>query len=263
MEGVWIFSRHGDRSPGRCLSPAHRRQEEAAFWVSKLPYPDSTAAYRAYSQHFPLHVAARNTTNNNQGQFLDTRRNPYGFLSQKGLGQLKASGHWYFDRYNNNHSSYYYGLQRQHLPGASTWENNNVTHDFLAAWQVRVYSTNYLRTVLSAQSFLDGLLGTHCFSPASERKIDLEFTEERNLPTHAWKDKENKSSTTTTTTTLVPVTVRALAQDPLNAFDRNPDLIAELVSQVMTSPEFKQRDAAAAPLASLLPLMATLAPAAR
>lgn len=58
VQGVWIFSRHGDRSPGRCLMLAHRRNEEAAYWVSKLPYPDSTAAYQAYSQFFPLRVQA-------------------------------------------------------------------------------------------------------------------------------------------------------------------------------------------------------------
>ena len=250
VEGVWIFTRHGDRSPGRCLVPAHRRKQEGAFWVSKLPFPDSTAAYNAYSQYFPLQVAERT----NQGHFLDTRRNPFGFLSQKGLAQLKESGHGYLDRYNH--------LGR-HLPGQTTWEN---AHDFLSAWHVSVYSTNYLRTVLSAQSFLDGLLGTHCFSPSQDRPLDWEYYEERNLPDHhsykatassssaAARHASSNNSTTTTTTTpaLVPVTVRALHKDPLNAFDRNPDLIAELVAQVMTSPEFQRRDAAAAPLAARL-----------
>jgi hypothetical protein len=37
VEGVWILSRHGDPTPSRPLSPDHRRDEEAAFWVTKLP----------------------------------------------------------------------------------------------------------------------------------------------------------------------------------------------------------------------------------
>jgi hypothetical protein len=230
VEGVWIFSRHGDRSPGRCLSPAHRKEEEAAYWVSKLPFPDSTGAYRAYANFFPLRVEAPT----NHGTFLDARRNPFGFLTQKGLDQLKQSGHRYFRRYNRH---------GKHLPGQGRWE---VAADFLAAWQVQAYSTNYLRTVLSAQSFLDGLLGTHCFSPAQERAHDPQWTEERRLPDHAWRPHNTDDSL------CIPVHVRALPQDPLNAFDRNPDSIAALVKQVMTSPEFKRRDGAAAPLAGRL-----------
>eukprot|EP00977_Amphora_coffeiformis_P016201 scaffold4947_cov160-Amphora_coffeaeformis.AAC.1 len=248
VEGVWIFTRHGDRSPGRCLSPAHRRNEEASFWVSKLPYPDSTAAYEAYSKFFPLQVKS---TNANQGQFLDTRRNPFGFLSQTGLGQLKQSGHEYFNRYNRH---------AHHMPNQGKWE---FASDFLAAWNVNVYSTNYLRTVLSAQSFLDGLLGTHCFSPSEERSHNVEVWEERNLPDHAsWREgshrrrqqkhRHNNNNSHQDDDVLVPVTVRELSQDPLNAFDRNPDLIAELVSEVMTCKSFQKRDASAASLAGRL-----------
>lgn len=240
VEGVWIFSRHGDRSPGRCLVPAHRRIQEAAYWVSKLPHPDSTAAYQAYSRYFPLRVVQPT----NEGTFLDTRRNPYGFLSQKGLVQLKTAGHDYFDRYNC------YG---RHLPGQGSWKWEKASDDFLAAWNVHAFSTNYLRTVLSAQSFLDGLLGTHCFSPAQERTLDPNYYEERNLPNHDWKHNVDHTSTVhTNTPPLVQVTVRALHKDPLNAFDRNPKLISELVGQVMTSTEFQKRDAAAAPLAARL-----------
>ena len=235
VEGVWIFSRHGDRSPGRCLSPAHRQDDEAAYWVSKLPYPDSTAAYQAYAQWFPLHVAAPT----NEGCFLDVRRNPFGFLTQKGLGQLKQSGHRYFRRYNQ---------LGKHLPGQGRWQ---VAGDFLAAWNVQAYSTNYLRTVLSAQSFLDGLLGTHCFSPARQRPIDAAWTAEVQLPNHEWEPPDC-SWHDDNQALRVPITVRALPQDPLNAFDRNPNLIAQLVTTVMTHPDFRARDGAAAPLAGRL-----------
>jgi len=262
VEGVWIFTRHGDRSPGRCLSPAHRRNEEASFWVSKLPYPDSTAAYEAYSKFYPLQVLSTNT---NQGQFLDTKRNPFGFLSQTGLRQLKQSGHGYFHRYNRH---------AHHMPDQGRWE---LAGDFLAAWNVRAYSTNYLRTVLSAQSFLDGLLGTHCFSPSEDRVRDIEVREERDLPDHgSYRDgahrrrqqqqqqqqpQQRRHGHTTSNhdeknngddDVIVPVTVRELSRDPLNAFDRNPDMIAELVSEVMTSKSFQDRDAAAAALAGRL-----------
>lgn len=251
VEGVWIFTRHGDRSPGRCLSPAHRRNEEAAFWVSKLPYPDSTTAYRAYSRRFPLSVSSSShgvvNDNTNQGRFLDTRRNPFGFLSQTGLRQLEDSGRGYFDRYDRH---------ARHMPRQGRWERAG---DLTAAWRVRAYSTNYLRTVLSAQSFLDGLLGTRCFSPAAARRFDETACEERDLPDH--RHAASSSSCIGSRKghqhdddddVLVPVTVRELSRDPLNAFDRKPDLIAELVSEVMTSRTFQQRDASAAELAGRL-----------
>lgn len=231
VEGIWIFTRHGDRSPGRCLSPAHRRKEEAAYWISKLPFPDSTTAYRTYSRFFPLEIGQ----NYNQGSFLDTPRNPFGFLSQKGLRQLKESGHRYFNRYNHH---------GHHLPGQPLfrWE---YASDFLQAWDVNVYSTNYLRTVLSAQSFLDGLLGTHCFSPSSDREENHKICEEDDLPDHSWRYPKDDDL-------MVKINVRELSKDPLNAFDRNPGLISDLVSEVMTTKEFQARDAAAVPLASRL-----------
>jgi len=108
-----------------------------------------------------------------------------------------------------------------------------------------VYSTNYLRTVLSAQSFLDGLLGTNCFLPNTTRDYDPTLSVESPVPDHSWLPDDRQEE-------LVPVQVRDLSQDPLNAFDRNPDLIADLVSEVMLSDKFLQRDAAAAPLAARL-----------
>lgn len=232
IEGVWIFCRHGDRTPGRALSPAHRRDEEAAFWVSKLPYPDSAFAFEAYSKYFPLDILP----GTNQGNFIDVKRNPFGFLTQTGLAQLKENGHRFFNRYNHH---------GHHLPDQLEWRWE-VSQDFLSAWDVKVYSTNYLRTVMSVQSFLDGLLGTNCYMPSRTRGYDPKVVKEDRIPDHSWaKPDEQKNA-------LVSVCVRDLSNDPLNAFDRNPDLIAELVSEVMLSEDFLKRDAAAAPLAARL-----------
>jgi Histidine phosphatase superfamily (branch 2) len=263
VEGVWIFCRHGDRTPGRALSPAHRRSQEGAFWVrtlkrhtvylsfiflfthvpyalfsfssktSKLPFPDSTAAYEAYCRYFPPEIFP----GTNQGRFLDTPRNPFGFLTQKGLGQLKESGHRFFNRYNHH------GFHRP--DGASNWQWGKA-EDFLSVWNVKAYSTNYLRTILSAQSFLDGVLGTHCFIPTAERIFDPDVCEELRLPDHEWKRGDYGDHE------LVKIHVRELSRDPLNAFDRNPDLMADLVAEVMSGDQFQSRDSVAAPLAARL-----------
>jgi hypothetical protein len=240
VEGVWIFSRHGDRTPSRSLCPAHKRAQEGAYWVSQLPAPESAAAYEAYARLFPLQVPQNADGEQlNGGSFLDTRRNPFGLLTQAGLLQCKESGHQFFNRYNHH---------GRHLPGQTEWRWE-VAHDFLSAWDVSVYSTNYLRTVLTAQSFLDGLLGTHCFAPGVDRPYVAEHAHEVRLPDHAW---QVPAACADADDPLVRVTLRELSRDPLNAFDRNPDLMADLVAQVMATRDFQKRDAAAAPLAGRL-----------
>ena len=245
VEGVWIFCRHGDRSPGRVLSPAHRRNEEGAFWTSRLPYPDSLTAFSSYCKYYPPDIYP----GTNHGEFLDTKRNPYGFLTQKGLSQLKESGHRFFNRYDRC---------GRHLANRDHWRWETA-QDFLAVWKVNVYSTNYVRTILSAQSFLDGLLGTHCFTPSAERTVDDEITKEQVVPDHEWVRETffpNHNTTTcpssSSSSALVPVQVRKLSQDPLNAFDRHPDSMAEYVGEVMKQADFTTRDSAAAPLAARL-----------
>lgn len=232
IEGVWMFCRHGDRTPSRALSPAHRKDEEAAFWMSKLPYPDSASAFEAYCQHFPLDILP----GTNQGKFIDVKRNPFGFLTQRGLEQLKENGHRFFNRYNHH---------GHHFPDQHDWRWE-VAEDFLAVWDVSVYSTNYLRTIMSVQSFLDGLLGTNCYQPKKMRAFKPDIIKEVRIPDHSWAQEEHAEDV------LVKVKVRDLSNDPLNAFDRNPDLIADLVSEVMLSPDFQKRDSAAAPLAARL-----------
>lgn len=231
VEGVWMFCRHGDRVPSRCLAPAHRRDEEAAYWMSKLPCPDSASAFESFSRSFPLEIHP----GFNQGKFIDAVRNPFGFLTQKGLEQLNDNGHRFFDRYNKH---------GHHFPDQKEWRWE-VAQDFLTVWDLRVYSTNYLRTVMSVQSFLDGLLGTHLLLSKGQRSHDPTICRELRVPSHSWRRPDQ-------TEPLVKVQVRDVSNDPLNAFDRNPDIIADLVKEVMTSEEFQKRDGAAAPLAARL-----------
>lgn len=83
---------------------------------------------------------------------------------------------------------------------------------------MRVCSTNYLRTVTSAQCFLDGLLG----------------------------DVEDGMDSG------VSVEVRPRSNDTLNAFDRDPEFMLGLVTDVVESDYFQAQDAIAAPLAARL-----------
>ena len=90
---------------------------------------------------------------------------------------------------------------------------------FLDQWNISIYSTNYLRTVTSAQCFLHGLLG----------------------------DIDHNSHDIT-------VKVRCRGKDTLNAFDKNPEFMMKLVSDVVESVQFQTKDATAATLAARLAL---------
>jgi hypothetical protein len=86
---------------------------------------------------------------------------------------------------------------------------------FLHSWDVQAFSTNYLRTVLSAQCFLDGLLGTGCFVPTRADDIELEDDESRLVPDHM--------TVGDATSGTVSIRIRDRSTDNLNAFDRNPN----------------------------------------
>jgi hypothetical protein len=228
VEGVWIFSRHGDRAPSHCLSPSHKAEEEVEYWTTKLPRPNSYQVYQAFSSKFPpsIHVS-------NEGQFLDVKRFPFGFLSHQGILQTRENGKRLFERYRRigHHFSGKPGLQDQ--------------RNFLKCWDVNVYSTNYLRTILSVQSLLDGILGTKCYD-----NILAEGIKENKgiIPDHSTAPSTNNGA-------LINVKVRGRSEDTLNAFDRNPELIAGLVSEVISSESFQEIDGNAAPLAARLSII--------
>jgi hypothetical protein len=254
VEGVWVFVRHGDRAPSRPLSPPHKQAEEGEFWRRKLPRPDSMAAFEAFSHYFPpvIHPS-------NKGQFLDTTRAPFGFLTHTGIKQTNELG----SRLCNRYDRHGYVQQNNNMVQNNLHPKKNRTHqDFLNAWNLKVYSTNYLRTIMSAQSFLDGLLGTNCYASLGDRirhisadlgvfsGLDL-YEQEIRIPNHETVRKyihDNDGDNEV----LVNVNVRGPHEDTLNAFDRSPEMMAELVSVVISSTEFQTRDGAAAPLAARL-----------
>lgn len=226
--GVWIFFRHGDRAPSRPLSAPHRLDEESMFWQDRLPTPDLRTAFGEYSRFFPPDIHS----SNNNGDFLDVRRFPFGFLTQRGLLQTRENGARLFNRYNRH---------GHHFPDIESYA---CSKDFLDVWDVKVYCTNYLRTVMSAQSFLDGLLGTKVYSTLCQQSRENVATD--HIPRHGDVPIPHADEA------LLRVQVRGRDEDTLNAFDRNPDMMAELVSEVMSSQEFQDRDGKAAPLAARL-----------
>ena len=103
---------------------------------------------------------------------------------------------------------------------------------------------------MSVQSFLDGLLGTDCYASLQTNEVEKDTKKQSStdmrIPTHASVPSKLDQEA------LLRVQVRGRDEDTLNAFDRNPDLMADLVSEVISSPEFQERDGAAAPLAARL-----------
>lgn len=197
VEGIWMFSRHGDRTPARPLSPKHRQREEAAYWVTKLPVPDSKTVFENYSNHYPVKRMGEH-----DDSFFEVKRNPFGFLTSKGLSQLQERGRRFFNRYNKH---------ARHSPSCVDWQ---CAQDFLSDWQMNVYSTNYLRTILSAQSFLDGMFNTNCYTHGRDRDFDYRLAQEKGVPTIG------TCSCNDSPDHLVSIQVRDWRHDPLNAFER-------------------------------------------
>lgn len=229
MEGVWIFCRHGDRTPCRSLSASHKEAEEAAFWTSRLPYPDAVTVFKLLSETYRPMIHP----SNNDGKFFDVERKPFGFLTEHGMQQMRTNGRRFFNRYEQ------YGF---HLEDISDSSDDN---GFLQSWDVRAYSTNYLRTVLSVQCFLDGLLGTDRYDPQKAKGRLSSMSDPGEAIDHNLVPTETAEA-------KVTVKVRDRAKDTLNAFDRHPDLMKSLVGDVISSPYFQEHDANAAPLAARL-----------
>ena len=73
--GVWIFHRHGDRTPNRYLGPRHKYDEECNHWFSRIPpasakWGDGGGAFRELSKFYGVAVSKTQ----NGGQFLDVGR---------------------------------------------------------------------------------------------------------------------------------------------------------------------------------------------
>ena len=214
IEGVWIFHRHGDRAPNRYLGDARYQAAESAYWHSLLP---SIEQYAALSQHFPPSIHS----SQNNGKHTDLNREPFGFLTLNGMDQMRCVGKRFrkrCDRYGH-HSS----------------KQSDKTRSFLEDWNVQAYSTNYLRTVTSVQCFLDGLIGYYN-SDALHACHSTTLTTSDNLA----EDE------------MIQVQVRDKAIDTLNAFDKRPKMMNDLVKNVISMKSFQTVDSEAKGLADQL-----------
>lgn len=203
IEGVWVFHRHGDRAPSEPLCTDEMLDKESSFWKSKLP---ESKEVKSLSKRFPPKIHPSN------GEPLDSKKFPYGFLTRIGASQMYKVGRKLGVRYNQ---------QGYHIESSSSSQKSvSGENCILENWNIQVFSTNYLRTVTSAQFFLKGLLQQH-------------------------QEEQNHN-------TSVPINVRSRYLDTLNAFDKNPEKMRKLVSGVVSSPEFQERDQIAISLATLL-----------
>ncbi len=214
VEGVWVFHRHGDRTPSRPLISENFMDEEAKFWRSKIP-PIDRRYYDLLSNKFPAIIHE-----SYNAKFLDADhgREPYGFLSWKGMEQMYLRGQEISKRYNDNSKEL-----------------------MLDRFDIKAFSTNYLRTVKSCQCFLDGLLS----NPTLHKPKNIDNSDESS-------HYESIDPSDYQTYSGVTIKVRDRKNDTLNAFDKSPDLMKKLVKNVVTQKEFIERDTKAATLAARL-----------
>uniref|UniRef100_A0A7S2H6D3 Uncharacterized protein n=1 Tax=Helicotheca tamesis TaxID=374047 RepID=A0A7S2H6D3_9STRA len=229
VEGVWLFHRHGDRTTNRPLCADHMIELESEFWRSKIP---SEETYDHFNERFPPNLHESHARHG----YLDAKREPYGRLTCKGIEQMRTTGRRFGLRYEQyGHHARRKKDQTVLLRGKNNGRVIAGDGDFLDYWDVQACSTNYLRTIASAQSFLDGVFGS-----TSVLRPGMTTTPKQNdLLSYAPVQQ-------------VPINVRDRSNDTLNAFDREPALMRNLVSDVMSSPNFCERDARAAPLAARL-----------
>ena len=100
VEGVWVFHRHGDRTPSRSLLPNDQKEAEVEFWKTKLP---KTEYIEFLNEMFPV------DRHESLGEeYLDVARFPYGFLTEIGSKQMFKVG----QRFNLRHCA------RSRVPGS-------------------------------------------------------------------------------------------------------------------------------------------------
>ena len=95
IEGVFLFHRHGDRTPVKSLVADAYAEEEALFWKTKIPPPQY--CYEMLSERFPV-----NTQFNSFKDTDDEDNESYGFLTWKGMHQMYYTGVAMAARYGSN-----------------------------------------------------------------------------------------------------------------------------------------------------------------
>ena len=216
MKGVWVFHRHGDRTPARSLAAEHMYEAEATFWETKVPPIDRTYS-SALSERFPVSFHE----SNDKGKFVDTEEPPYGFLTWKGMDQMRSIGETFARWYKPTNADWY------------------------GEWDLQCYSTNYLRTTLSLQCLLHGMLDSEkerndFYQSTSSHPISFANI----LPDHIIKSAQGKER--------IPIQVRKKKADNLNSFDQNPEKMKNLVQSVAKTATFVEKDAEAGFLAARL-----------
>lgn len=163
---------------------------------------------------------------------------------------MREVGRRFRDRYEN------YGHK------VNTKARDDESYAFLDHWDVHAYSTNYLRTVMSAQCFLDGLIGTRTNQQkavAADKNAVYAggglFHYYKDAGFHEQLELLNKTLLTTEEDmkgNSVAVEVRDKQIDTLNAFDRRPRMMNDLVKDVIATEQFQRIDSASLPLAQEL-----------
>jgi len=236
IEGVFLFHRHGDRTPARRLVADTYAIEETLYWQTKVP--PGSSLYDSLSQLYPTDIHL----SNNDGSFFDTRREPYGFLTWRGMEQMRLVGHRCAVRY----ATYGHQASKTVDANASTDDDGaietrkTIGRSFLRYWNIEAYSTCYLRTVKSVQCFLHGLLGDDD-QRSYEDYIGCE-NKQRTLRETIAEEAKRERPTSRPGEDLVGVEVRDRTIDTLNAFDRNPDLMKSLVTEVVDTDHFQKYD---------------------
>ena len=228
LEAVFVFHRHGDRTPGRSLVAEDVGEDESNFWKTKIP---PASCYDILCQRFPaIHQSKSAKDSNsymNYDSFSETSAGyrSYGFLTWKGMHQM----------YHNGVS-----IARKYTPTARH------VMSFRDHWDVKAVSTNYLRTVVSCQAFLDGLLTTN--SITGKYDVPLNY----NYPTHYERNPLEEYRAECDVSETVDILVRDDESETLNAFEASPKLMKKLMGDVFATPEFIANDQKATSLKSEL-----------
>ena len=197
----------------------------------------------------------------NNGVYLDVGRNPFGYLTYRGMDQMRDVGQKFRRRYER------FGFKI----------DNGQPHSFLDHWDVKAYSTNYLRTVMSVQCFLDGLIGKcppqsihddendgkntknkckrqiYAGGGLERYYIDIgEYERCAHLDRPTWTtpadmmSRRNMVSIGVNDTSAdgdhsrIPVQVRGKEIDTLNMFDKYPEMMNGLVKDVIATERFQR-----------------------